>query len=94
MRLTFPPFQFPLDSFANKASSIFAFGQNGVNPAERSLREPGLHVLVPQFCASHHLFSYELLTMHTSYEKRTQAASADTEKRKAGKASAQPKVEC
>lgn len=61
--MTLAAFQLALDGRPDEVRPVFVLVQNGIDPGECPLREPGLHVLGPKFFASHgDYFSYEVLT--------------------------------
>lgn len=58
MRHSLPTLQFPFDGLPDEVRPVFPLGQYGLDPVKGPLREPGLHVLVPKFFASHVVFSH------------------------------------
>jgi hypothetical protein len=66
--MPFSALQLPLDGGSHKIGAVLVFGQNGLNPVECPLGEPGHHVLGPHLFSAHDdYFSYEVLTMDKSY---------------------------
>lgn len=51
--LALTAFQLPLDGFPDEIGPVFAFLKRGLDPGERPLREPRLHVFRPSFLPAH-----------------------------------------
>lgn len=73
--MTFSALQFPFNRGPDKICSVLAIVQYGIDPFERPIGEPGLHVLCPAPNPSHLFFSYELLTANKSYEIRKEQST-------------------
>lgn len=56
--MTLAPLQLPIDRSPDEGGSVLAFLKYGFDPAERPLREPGLHILGPHLFASHVIISH------------------------------------